>query len=176
MGGCEGLVTLRRAKEADARAIAEVHVATWRRAYAGLMPAELLDALDVNRRAAFWARVIATSPAVRRPWVALAEGNVVGFVSAGESHEDSAPTTIGEIYAIYVAAECWDRGVGRNLLGHAERDLRENRYHVATLWVLASNERARRFYEAAGWQPDGRERTESFGEADLLEVRYRKAL
>jgi len=32
------------------------------------------------------------------------------------------------------------------------------------------------FYEAAGWQPDGTEKTEDFGGTDLLEIRYRKAL
>jgi ribosomal protein S18 acetylase RimI-like enzyme len=176
MGSCEGLVALRRAKEVDARPIAEVHVGTWRRAYAGLIPAELLNALDVNRRSEFWGRVIATTPVDRRPWVAVVDGEVVGFVSAGESHDDAAPSTTGEIYAIYVSADCWDRGMGRNLMAHAERDLREHGYHDATLWVLAGNERARTFYENAGWRTDGTARTETMGGAELPEVRYHRAL
>lgn len=41
--------SLRRASSADARAIAEVQVHTWRQAYAGVMPADFLQQLDVGR-------------------------------------------------------------------------------------------------------------------------------
>jgi hypothetical protein len=44
------------------------------------------------------------------------------------------------------------------------------------LWVLASNEQARRFYEAAGWRPDGGAQTIELGGATLEEVRYRREL
>jgi hypothetical protein len=38
--------SLRRASPADARAIADVQVHTWRQAYAGIVPAEFLQQLD----------------------------------------------------------------------------------------------------------------------------------
>jgi ribosomal protein S18 acetylase RimI-like enzyme len=176
MGTCDGLIHLRRATEADARAIAEVHVDTWRRAYRGLVAQDLLDSLNVDSRERFWQRALAAMPADRRPWLAEADTEVVGFVSAGAAEDQDAKPTTGQVYAIYVSADCWDRGVGRNLLGHAERDLRDHTYVEATLWVLATNERARRFYEAAGWHPDGAEQTQTFGGAELHEVRYRKTL
>jgi ribosomal protein S18 acetylase RimI-like enzyme len=176
MGTCDGLIHLRRATKADARAIAAVHVETWRRAYRGLVRQEVLDSLNVDNREHFWQRALAAMPADRRPWLAEADAQVVGFVSAGAAEADDAKPTTGQVYAIYVSADCWDRGVGRNLLGHAERDLRERGYDEATLWVLATNERARRFYEAAGWRPDGAEKTEPFSTTELHEVRYRKML
>jgi len=44
------------------------------------------------------------------------------------------------------------------------------------LWVLDSNARARRFYEAGGWRADGAvKRDDSFG-ISLTEVRYRRSL
>jgi hypothetical protein len=46
----------------------------------------------------------------------------------------------------------------------------------ATLWVLGTNARARRFYEAAGWSADGMVRTEDFQGLRLTEVRYRRPL
>ena len=50
-------------------------------------------------------------------------------------------------------------------------------YHSATLWVLVTNDRARRFYEAAGWSRDGAEKTERIGgAASITEVRYRRPL
>ena len=176
MSVCDGLVHLRRAGESDARGIAEVHVRSWRQAYRGLMPDAVLDSLDVDVRERFWHREISLTNHDRRPWLAAdSDGDVVGFVSAGPADNQPSSQT-GEIYAIYVLAECWDRGVGRSLLQHAVRDLREHGYAEGTLWVLATNERARDFYEAASWHADGAERTETFGGAELREVRYQKAL
>jgi Tfp pilus assembly protein PilP len=42
------------------------------------------------------------------------------------------------------------------------------------LWVLASNERARAFYGARGWRPDGGTKTEPREGFSLNEVRYRR--
>lgn len=41
------------------------------------------------------------------------------------------------------------------------------------LWVLATNSRARRFYDGVGWRADGAERTEDWHGTALHEVRYR---
>jgi ribosomal protein S18 acetylase RimI-like enzyme len=176
MAACEGVVHLRRAHATDARAIAEVHVRVWQHAYRGLVPAAMLDALNVDARERFWQREIGILAPDRRPWLADADGQIAGFVAAGPSHDDGAQSTMGEVYAIYVMPECWGRGVGNSLLAHAERDLRGHGYAEATLWVFAANHRTRRFYEAAGWQPDGTEKTETIGGADLSEVRYRKSI
>lgn len=42
----------------DARGVAEVHVASWQAAYAGLIDQATLDALSVDAREAMWARWI----------------------------------------------------------------------------------------------------------------------
>ena len=44
------------------------------------------------------------------------------------------------------------------------------------LWVLEDNSRARAFYEAAGWRPDGGRQLERIISTDLYEVRYAKVL
>ena len=45
---------IRPAVPGDAEAIAAVHLATWRDAYAGILPADFLDALRVNEFAQRW--------------------------------------------------------------------------------------------------------------------------
>lgn len=47
---------------------------------------------------------------------------------------------------------------------------------ATTLWALDSNERARRFYELAGFAPDSTTKTETFAGATITEVRYRREL
>jgi hypothetical protein len=49
-------------------------------------------------------------------------------------------------------------------------------YGQVTLWVLASNARARRFYEAAGLRPDGAVKVDDSRGFALSEVRYRRSL
>ena len=45
---------------------------------------------------------------------------------------------------------------------------------MKSLWVLADNERARRFYKRHGFEPDGVEKIEEIGGKPLTEVRYRR--
>jgi ribosomal protein S18 acetylase RimI-like enzyme len=176
MGKCDGMVHLRRAHESDARAVAEVHVRTWQQAYRDLLPTAYLNSLSVEARERFWASELSVLPADRSLWLAEASGEVVGFASVGPSSDEVTSPSTGEIYAIYVLPECWDRGVGRSLLAHAMRDLVEHGYDTATLWVLESNERARRFYEQAGWRTDGARKLDRIGDQEVSEVRYRSAL
>jgi ribosomal protein S18 acetylase RimI-like enzyme len=169
------IIHMRRARAADARAIADVHVRTWREAYHDLLPAEFLAALDVDARERHWGSELAVMPADRMPWLADSHGEVVGFASIGPSRDVDAGPATGEIYAIYVVPDFWARGVGADLLRRAEHDLLEHGYTDATLWVLADNERARRFYERAGWWLDG-ERLDKIGGFEIREVRYRRML
>lgn len=74
---------VRRATADDARAIAEVQVATWRAAYVHLFPAQVLESLSVDERELMWRRLTASdSMAV---FVAEGERGIVGFVNVGES-------------------------------------------------------------------------------------------
>lgn len=49
-------------------------------------------------------------------------------------------------------------------------------YRRAILWVVAENDRARRFYETAGWSFDGTERVDTVQGATVNEVRYARSL
>jgi GNAT superfamily N-acetyltransferase len=148
----------------DAEAVARVHVQTWQAAYAHALPRERLAALSVEERAEMWRG--------QPPLVAEIDGEIVGFASVGPSRDEDA----GELYAIYVHPDKWGTGVGRALIEAGEERLRELGHEHALLWVLDDNPRARRFYEVAGWSPDGTARdVELFG-FELTEVRYRKTL
>jgi GNAT superfamily N-acetyltransferase len=164
---------VRQATSADADAIGRVQVETWRAAYAGLLPPETIDGFDVGARQALWREGLGRTP---RPgsatFVALVDDEVVGFATVGASRsEDGA----GELYAIYVDPSRWGTGAGRALIERAEASLRTSGFEHALLWVLQGNERAERFYRAAGWTHDG-EKQDDFQGATITERRYRKRL
>jgi ribosomal protein S18 acetylase RimI-like enzyme len=86
-------------------------------------------------------------------------GAVVGFVTFGPSR-DRDTVGMGEIYALYVDPRRYEGGVGRMLMAHTRRRLKEQGFDAAVLWVLLGNERAASFYEREGWKPDGAVREE----------------
>ena len=165
--------TVRRATAADADAIGQVQVETWRAAYTGLIPDEAIAQFDVEERQRMWREGLARPP---RPgsatFVAELDGEVVGFVSVGACDGEEGT---GELYAIYLHSSRWDRGIGRALIERAEESMRSSGFAEAILWVLEGNERAERFYRAAGWALDGR-KLDTFQGAEVVELRYRKAL
>ena len=169
---------IRDAVPGDGRGIAEVHVASWLGAYRGLLPDEALDALDAEARAQVWEERLAEPPFERYRVLVLDEGEVRGFASLGPSRDPDAGEDVGELYALYLEPGRWGHGLGRALHGAAVKALAEAGFAEATLWVLDSNERARRFYERSGWWLDGAERRDRIGPLRTLvgEVRYRLGL
>jgi ribosomal protein S18 acetylase RimI-like enzyme len=169
--------SIRPARLDDAAAIARVHIRTWQAAYRGQLPDTYLDALsdDLEARTARWQGLIADARA--RGWVQLvaeADERVIGFVTFGPSEGETNEPQTGEVYAIYVDPMYWTRGHGRELFAAATHGLAEAGFSMATLWVLETNTRARRFYEIAGWMADGATKTDHRGDVELREVRYRR--
>ena len=167
--------SIRPAIPDDARAIAAVHVASWRSAYRDLLPEQVLAGLSIEEREQMWRDGLAGE----EPGSALVAEDarqIIGFVGFGPSRDDDAPDYLGEVYALYVLPERWRSGLGRRLLEEAERSLREAGSEEARLWVLDTNEPAHRFYEAMGWRADGARRREHLEGLELSEVRYRRSL
>jgi GNAT superfamily N-acetyltransferase len=167
---------VRTAELTDAAGIAAVHAAAWQRAYRGLLPDAYLDAIDPVRWTTGWERLLSGAVPRQVTLVAEDDGRVVGFVDVRPSRDDDVAPGTGEITSVYASPDRWGTGVGRVLMSAAQAAMREAGFTAATLWVLRGNERARRFYDRAGWQPDGTEKTDEVAGAEVVEVRYRRAL
>jgi GNAT superfamily N-acetyltransferase len=102
-------------------------------------------------------------------------GELLGFAACGDSRDPDAASDTGEVRTLFAATGRWRRGVGSALMAAALEDLRERGYTEATVWSFAANERANRFYESQGFEPDGSEKTEEVW-AHLTEIRYRRSL
>ncbi|HEY7561757.1 MAG TPA: GNAT family N-acetyltransferase [Gaiellaceae bacterium] len=120
--------SVRRARPADAGAVADVHLAATRAA----MP--YLPELHTERETRDWVRdVVLDRDEVH---VADAEGRVVGFVALAGSLLDH----------LNVEPDVQGRGIGSALLELA-KELRPDGFD---LWVFQRNAKARAFYERRG--------------------------
>jgi len=149
---------IRPATVADAEALADLHLDVWDEAYAGLMPAAILLSRRADRagRVTRWRENLAA----RTTWVAddpAAPGRLLGFSTGGDRRDDDPSLPARELWALYVRAQAYGTGLGRELLVAAVAD------EPAYLWVLAGNARALRFYEKHGFALDGHTKTEQFG-------------
>ena len=141
---------VRIAGPADALAVETVRLTTWRAAYGGLVPAAFLDSLTPRER-----------PAIPGVTTLLAsDPDPVGMAAFGPCRDDDLDGR--ELYALYVLPERWGTGLGHRLLEQAG--------DVSSLWVLEGNARARQFYEAHAFRPDGTSKVLDLG-APVTEIR-----
>jgi len=163
------VVTTRAARREDAGALGEVHVTTWRSAYAGLLPQALLDGLSAQASAARWRGLLPCSP----PLVCLVAvdrtDQPTGFAFAGPHRDDAGPGT-AELYSLYVHPDHDGAGAGTALLERTRHQLQAAGFTQARLWVLTTNHHARGFYERRGWTAGGRSRVETREGAELHET------
>ncbi|MCX5600450.1 GNAT family N-acetyltransferase [Streptomyces phaeochromogenes] len=161
---------------ADCPRVAEIRVRGWQTAYQGMMPQAYLDGLDpaedVERlRARFEGAGVGVESLVAE-W----DGDVVGWACYGPYREGQVRTADAELYAIYVAPDRLAHGVGRALLRESVSRCTAAGHGRMLLWVLRENANARRFYEKAGFAPDGAEEPFEVESVEVPEVRYARVL
>jgi GNAT superfamily N-acetyltransferase len=167
-------VRIRRAIPADAGAVAEIAVRGWQAAYRGLMPDDFLAGLSVAGREVAWREMLDRDVGGGAPaWLAERDDRAVGFASSGPPRDADVPLPGAELYAVYVLPQEWRSGIGRSLVQTAAAYWRERSTTQLVLWVLEGNARARAFYEAMGWRPDGGRQQLEIAGANLAEIRYR---
>jgi GNAT superfamily N-acetyltransferase len=142
-------VTLRKAEPGDARAIAQVRVDAWRTTYRGLIPDAYLAGMTVDASEALWRRVLEAAPQRTSVYVALQDGEVIGF-AAGLMLDPPKQGCDAELSAIYLRADHRRTGTGRRLVGTVAAAQRSFGATSLLTWVIAGNRPARAFYEALG--------------------------
>ena len=175
-------VDVRPAFPSDACAIAAVHADSILATYPHLPITCRAVETGRSAREALWASRL-REPGSGRSTVVAADGDqVCGFVYFGPSPDpDDDPETVGHVLSIHVSSNLTGRGVGTRLMKAAIAGFVAEARNAVTLWVVADNDGARRFYERLSWRRDGVIQREILavgdGEGDLVEVvRYRRDL
>ncbi|WP_314174370.1 GNAT family N-acetyltransferase [Streptomyces winkii] len=162
---------VREMTTADVGAVAELRVRAWQSAYRDLLPDAFLDAMSVEEDAARRRETFArTEGTVANLVTERADGTVTGWAAIGpdrpggihthiRTQDEQGPGECAELYAIYVLPGLVGTGLGRALTAACLEWAAQRGFTRAVLWVIEGNTRARRFYERAGFAPDGTQET-----------------
>ena len=161
------LIEIRRARAADAKAVADTHDEAWRTAYQGIIPGVELARLISKRGAGWWEGAIRNRSRISL----LAFGDTIaGYANYGRNRARSLYYD-GEIYELYLRPEFQGLGFGRRLFTAARRDLAQSALKSLIVWALSENENAVEFYRALGGKAVARS-SEKFGTRVLDKVAF----
>ena len=148
-----------------------LHIACWQSAYRKIISEEYMQNMleDIDNRAERCRRDL-TTPGEWKFYCAMLDDIMIGRLILCKSRDDDK-RDVGEVAAIYLLEEYWDKGYGRKMMDYALNKLEVMGFHEVVVWVLEANHRARRFYEKMGFYHDGTSK-EIIIDKPLVEIRY----
>ena len=138
-------IRLSRPDEADA--IADLHTASWRVTYRGILPDDTTTPEFTATRRAYWRTALA-----REDWsfILVAEegdGNLIGFVATWSDPDGRSDAFIE---SLHVRPGRTRGGIGRALVAAAASRIAASGRRSVTLWVYDANTPAKDFYRRIG--------------------------
>ena len=164
-------ITIRKATIEDAAEIANVQINSWREAYKGLLPQNLLDErpLKFKNRYELWKRVTQKSEQVILVAESMEHG-VVGFIN-GASGRDKDLKDWCEVWCIYLLEKYHGKKIGLNLLKQYFDVQIKKGFTKGYLWVLLDNPTIS-FYEKTGGKYQGRDKEDLIVGQKVKELMY----
>ncbi len=158
-------IRLRPARPEDLPAIRDLQIASWRHAYAGLLPESFLETEVLDVLGERWARMPEPHWFVDTAWIG---GALAGFVSVDRNRGPGA-----YVDNLHVARASQGHGAGRQLMAGAARRLEAEGAGRLWLTVIRENEGARAFYRRIGGQEGALDETLLYGQpVSILPVEW----
>jgi GNAT superfamily N-acetyltransferase len=155
----------------DAAALGEVHVATWRQTYPGLLPQTYLTAMNPHLHARRWRHQLTRARSGEVVLVAEGPRGLIGYCAGALAAREAEPSE-GDVFTLYLIQSAQGMGFGRRLLASMARVLAAQGAASLRLWVLNGNHSARGFYAHMGGRPSEERAVSGWG-GGLKETAYR---
>lgn len=161
---------IRKVTCGDEKALAYVQTESWKAAFKGLIPDDVLvRSTDLKKATAMYQRLLD-----------MGKGNGYILEIDGKPHciawwdaaRDEDMQGAAELICIHSLKDNWGKGYGHLMMERILEDVQKAGYPQIMLWVFDSNARAIRFYKAHGFEATGRKQP-AFG---AVEERYIKNL
>ncbi|WP_374369291.1 N-acetyltransferase family protein [Dongia sp.] len=140
------MIDIRRATTADAPGIARVHQRSHIETYMPIFGGDYSGPSLAERELHWRTRLQASDLA----FVAVADGEIIGFTHALETEDGGALLT-----TLYLLAKWHRQGIGRDLFSHIRALMHERGHAAMRFGVLPTNAAAIAFYQSQGARPLG---------------------
>lgn len=157
----------------DAKILGEIHSQSWKVAYKGIVPDEILNNITIKKRQKYFEKAL--TEGWEEDAIIFNDNKAVGLICIGKCRDIDKEGSCGEIWGIYLLPEYWNMGIGSELINWGVSELKKRNYDKVTLWVLEDNLNARKFYEKIGFEHDGTIKEITIGKT-LNEYRYVKVV
>lgn len=138
-------LTIRPIAPDEALTIAQIHIASWRDAYRGVLREEYLASEVVADRTAVWTERFNSRDPRCFGFIAELVSEPAGFIFLHGAADETWGTLLDNLH---VLPEHKRRGIGLRLIEAAAREtLARHPHEQVHLWVFEANIPARRFYE-----------------------------
>ena len=165
----DGDFEVRLAEEKDYKEIAEIHVKAWQVGYKGIMPSDFLDKLSLKEKEENWQKILSGAETKGTYLVYESKGKVIAFAVYGPARDDDLSSQDAELVALNVHPSEWRQGIGKTLLSKVTDRVLEEGYGNLYLWVASKNQKAINLYSNYGFNPDGKEKSDSSHTGSPLE-------
>ena len=162
------MVQIRRAQNGDDETLARIQTESWKAAFTGIVPAELLtQCTSLERAGKMYARLL--SERRGNGYILELDGKVHCIAWWDAAKSEDLPGA-AELRCIHSLPDNWRRGYGSRMMERVLADVKAAGYETIVLWVFARNERAIRFYEAHGFAASGKKQS-AFGTVEEMYVK-----
>lgn len=151
MLGSSAQFAIRKARVADASALAQAFADSWRLAYRGVIPHLHLESMIQRRGPDWWQNAMRSGENILVMEVC---GTVAGYATWGASRTRGVHQ--GEIYELYLRPDYQGLGFGEHLFEACRHQLDQRKLKGLIVWALFENTPAIDFYWRRGGRPIGR--------------------
>lgn len=153
----------------DETIFAAIQTESWKAAFRDILDAKTLERYtQLDRATAMYRRLLEQK--IGNGYLLRVDGQPHCIAWWDKSRDGEAYGA--ELICIHSLPGNWRKGYGSRMMEAVLADMKAAGFTKATLWVFEENRRARRFYEAHGFAPNGMTK----GGFDAVEICYEKNL
>lgn len=156
------VLTTRPSSESDEKIIGEISYRSHTISFGKFAPPGFVEEQDQSEQTEWWKQFLTPTEGGLHMFVVERDHDVIGFAMIGplsDRYEFFEQTktlggsgAIGVIYSIHIDPDHLGGGAGKVLMQAALDHLRRTGITIVVLDTYEKNERARRFYDAGGWE------------------------
>jgi ribosomal protein S18 acetylase RimI-like enzyme len=174
-------LTTRPSNKSDGQVIGEISFRSHTISFAPFTPAGFVDEQDHAEQTAWWRQFLTPTNRGHRMFVVEADGRVIGFSMVGPLNDRyefyEQVRALGEdgklavLYSIHIDPDHLGGGAGQKLMETSLAHLKKAGFPMVVLDTVEANDRARRFYEAGGWEFVRAEGSDGYGSVAIYKLK-----